>query len=128
MREAAVLFFHLPDPIEAHRDYRQCQIFCQHSNPRLKWRHPAVIGIVDLSFRKDQHRVAAIRGFTRKTETLPKTRKLRQRENIEQHSDQYVAELVRPALRKKPFAWWNPHAAQRLATHRRRESVPKSLW
>jgi len=107
--KAAVFFFHLPHAIEAHGNNRQREIFRQQADAGLKWGHAAVGGIIDFTFRKNQHGITAIGGFAGEAEALPETGKLREWENVEERGDQEVAELVGPALCKKPFTRWSAH-------------------
>src|SRR5260221_2579842 len=124
MRPAPPLAFHSPNSVQSDRHDGQLQILREHSNSRSKRHHLSVFRVVHFPFRKNQHAIPAVHGFSRKTKALAKSRKLRQRKYIEQRRHQKISQLVRPTLRKKPFARRPSHPHQRLAAHRRRQPLP----
>ena len=124
--EAPVFALHLPDTIEAHRNNRQREIFRQQADTGLKWSHAAVSGIIDFTFRKNQHGITTIGGFAGEAEALPETGKLRQWKNVKEGGDQEIAELISPSFCKKPVARRSAHALERLAAHRGSEAVTET--
>src|SRR5271163_2798154 len=80
--EAAAFALHLPNAIESHRNNGKTEVLGEQADATLERRHAAVFRVVDLAFGENEDAVAAVGGFTRKTETFAETRTLRQREDV----------------------------------------------
>jgi len=98
--EAAMFALHLPDTVQANRNDRDMQIFCEEADAALKRSHVAVFGVIHFTFGKNEHAVAAVDGFAGEAEALAEAGKLRERENVEEQGSEPVAELISPALAK----------------------------
>src|SRR5258708_9737536 len=96
MSEAAAFSLHLPDAVQSHWNDGQAKIFGEEADATLERTHAAIFGIVDLPFGKDQHAIAAIRGFTDEAEAFAEAGKLRQRKNVEQHAGEPPAQFKSP--------------------------------
>src|SRR5258708_30442144 len=117
MSEAAAFSLHLPDAVQSHWNDGQAKIFGEEADATLERSHAAIFGIVDLPFGKDQHAIAAIRGFPGKAEAFAEAGKLRQRKNVEEQGGEPVAELIGPASGEEPLLWRPAHALLRFAPH-----------
>src|ERR1700694_65522 len=104
-----MLALHLPDAVESHRNDRDAKIFREDSDAALEWSHAAICGVVDFTFGKNEHAVAAVDGFAGKAKAFAEAGILGQRKNIEEQTGEPVAELIGPALGEKPIT--------RRATH-----------
>jgi len=103
MGEAAVLFLHAPQAVDAHGNHGNVEILREQADAVLERGHLRSVAHVDIAFRKNQDAVAAIDGFTGKTKTFAEAGKTGERKNVEERDNRKIFEPPQETFGERPF-------------------------